>query len=122
MLSPPKKLKQFADLEEGDTYARINIKDYGTITVKFFQEEAPLAVENFIAHAKDGYYDGVTFHRVIDDFMIQGGDQYRPRSRSGCRPGTPRPARQESDLGYRSRPWAQSPEPPQGSSRRPRSH
>lgn len=69
-----KKLKQFADLEEGDTYARINIKDYGTITVKFFQEEAPLAVENFITHAKDGYYDGVTFHRVIDDFMIQGGD------------------------------------------------
>ena len=48
--------------------------DYGTITVKFFQEEAPLAVENFVTHAKNGYYDGVTFHRILDDFMIQGGD------------------------------------------------
>lgn len=69
-----KKLYQFEDLSEGETYARINIKDFGTITVKFFQDEAPLAVENFLTHAKDGYYNGVTFHRVMDDFMIQGGD------------------------------------------------
>lgn len=69
-----KKLYQFEDLSEGETYARINIKDFGTITVKFFQNEAPLAVENFLTHAKDGYYNGVTFHRVMDDFMIQGGD------------------------------------------------
>lgn len=69
-----KKLYQFEDLSEGETYARINVKEYGTITVKFFQNEAPLAVENFLTHAKDGYYNGVTFHRVIDDFMIQGGD------------------------------------------------
>lgn len=69
-----KKLKQFADIEEGEVYAKINIEGYGTITVKFFPEEAPKAVENFITHAKEGYYDGVTFHRILDDFMIQGGD------------------------------------------------
>lgn len=69
-----KKLYQFEDLSEGETYARIKVKEYGTITVKFFQNEAPLAVENFLTHAKNGYYNGVTFHRVMDDFMIQGGD------------------------------------------------
>ncbi|GKS54280.1 MULTISPECIES: peptidylprolyl isomerase [Enterococcus] len=46
----------------------------GTIKIKLFPELAPKAVENFMTHAKDGYYDGVTFHRVIQDFMIQGGD------------------------------------------------
>lgn len=46
----------------------------GTITIKLFPELAPKAVENFMTHAKDGYYDGVTFHRVIEEFMIQGGD------------------------------------------------
>lgn len=46
----------------------------GDIYMRFFPEAAPKAVENFITHAKDGYYDGLTFHRVIDSFMIQGGD------------------------------------------------
>ncbi len=46
----------------------------GTIKIKLFPEYAPKAVENFITHSKEGYYDGVTFHRVINDFMIQGGD------------------------------------------------
>ncbi|EOH89887.1 peptidylprolyl isomerase [Enterococcus villorum] len=46
----------------------------GTIKIKLFPEIAPKAVENFMTHAKDGYYDGLTFHRVIKDFMIQGGD------------------------------------------------
>lgn len=46
----------------------------GTIEVKFFFKESPKAVENFIDLAKKGYYDGLTFHRVIDNFMIQGGD------------------------------------------------
>ncbi|MFV0558346.1 MAG: peptidylprolyl isomerase [Enterococcus sp.] len=46
----------------------------GTIKIKLFPEIAPKAVENFVTHAKDGYYDGLTFHRVIDEFMIQGGD------------------------------------------------
>ena len=46
----------------------------GDIKIKFFPEEAPKAVENFKTLAKEGYYDGITFHRVINDFMIQGGD------------------------------------------------
>ena len=46
----------------------------GDIYIRLFPEAAPKAVENFTTHAKDGYYDGLTFHRVISDFMIQGGD------------------------------------------------
>lgn len=46
----------------------------GDITLELFPEQAPKTVENFVTHAKDGYYDGVIFHRVIEDFMIQGGD------------------------------------------------
>ncbi|CUH92187.1 peptidylprolyl isomerase [Herbinix luporum] len=65
---------QFSEPELGETVAEIVIKDHGSIFVKFFKEEAPKAVENFITHAKEGYYDGLTFHRIIEDFMIQGGD------------------------------------------------
>jgi peptidylprolyl isomerase len=46
----------------------------GDITLKMFPKVAPLAVENFVTHAKNGYYNGLLFHRVIKDFMIQGGD------------------------------------------------
>ncbi len=46
----------------------------GKIALRFFNEEAPKAVENFLGLAKKGYYNGVIFHRVIDKFMIQGGD------------------------------------------------
>jgi len=46
----------------------------GTIKIKLFPEYAPKAVENFVKHSQDGYYDGLIFHRVIKDFMIQGGD------------------------------------------------
>ena len=46
----------------------------GTIRIRFFPEQAPLAVENFLTLAQEGYYDGVSFHRVIDGFMIQSGD------------------------------------------------
>ena len=48
--------------------------NYGDIKVRLFPEIAPKAVENFKTHAKNGYYDGITFHRVINEFMIQGGD------------------------------------------------
>ncbi|MCT3038836.1 peptidylprolyl isomerase [Leuconostoc mesenteroides] len=47
---------------------------YGDITIKLFNKYTPLAVENFITHAKDGYYNNTSFHRVINNFMIQGGD------------------------------------------------
>ena len=46
----------------------------GDISLRFFPEAAPKAVENFLTHAKNGYYNGLTFHRVMNDFMIQGGD------------------------------------------------
>lgn len=60
-------------LESGDVYTIIRVKNYGDITIKLFPEAAPYAVQNFIDLAKSGYYDGKTFHRVISDFMIQGG-------------------------------------------------
>lgn len=46
----------------------------GDISVRLFPEKAPKTVENFVTHSKNGYYDGIIFHRVIKDFMIQGGD------------------------------------------------
>ncbi|MDP4085664.1 MAG: peptidylprolyl isomerase [Bacillota bacterium] len=46
----------------------------GNIKIKLFPEYAPKAVENFVKHSQDGYYNGLIFHRVIKDFMIQGGD------------------------------------------------
>lgn len=64
---------QFSAPKAGDTIATIHTT-MGDITVRFFPEEAPKAVENFVTHAQEGYYDGVEFFRVIDDFMIQGGD------------------------------------------------
>lgn len=65
--------KQFEMPKKGDTIAVIKT-NFGDITVRFFEKEAPKAVENFVTLAKEGYYDGVIFHRVIEDFMIQGGD------------------------------------------------
>lgn len=69
-----KKLLQFKEPKEGDLVAEITVKDFGTMKLKLFPDQAPKAVENFVTHAKAGYYDGVTFHRILDDFMIQGGD------------------------------------------------
>lgn len=46
----------------------------GDMTVQFFDKDAPNTVDNFLKLAKSGFYDGVTFHRVINDFVIQGGD------------------------------------------------
>lgn len=66
--------RQIDGPQKGDTVATFHIKGYGDFSVVLFPEAAPKAVENFVTHAKEGYYDGVTFHRVIEDFMIQGGD------------------------------------------------
>lgn len=50
------------------------VTSMGSIKIKLFPQYAPKAVENFMKHSKDGYYNGTIFHRVIEDFMIQGGD------------------------------------------------
>lgn len=55
-------------------HVEITVRDYGTITVELYGEAAPVTVENFLKLAGDGFYDGLTFHRVIKGFMIQGGD------------------------------------------------
>ncbi|MFK7736370.1 MAG: peptidylprolyl isomerase [Pirellulaceae bacterium] len=47
--------------------------NHGDIEIELFAEEAPVSTENFLAYAKDGFYDGTIFHRIIDGFMIQGG-------------------------------------------------
>lgn len=62
--------------EEGANlhHVEIKVKDYGTIKVELDEDEAPITVENFVKLAGEGFYDGLTFHRIIDGFMIQGGD------------------------------------------------
>ena len=64
---------QLAPAAAGDTLALMHTS-MGDIRMKLFPEQAPKAVENFVTHAKNGYYNGLKFHRVIRDFMIQGGD------------------------------------------------
>lgn len=62
------------DLLKGTHHAEITVKDYGTIKVELDADTAPVTVTNFISLAKEGFYDGLTFHRIISGFMIQGGD------------------------------------------------
>ena len=61
------------EVAENESLVEIETTE-GNIKVKLFPEQAPKAVKNFISHAKDNYYNDTTFHRVIKDFMIQGGD------------------------------------------------
>lgn len=58
----------------GTHHAEIDIQDYGTITVELDGDAAPITVQNFMDLANDGFYDGLTFHRIIAGFMMQGGD------------------------------------------------
>lgn len=55
-------------------YVEIKVKDYGVITVRLDWDNAPKTCRNFVDLANDGFYDGLTFHRIIENFMIQGGD------------------------------------------------
>ena len=66
-------MNQLARPAAGDLVAVMHTS-MGDITIRLFPDKTPKTVENFVTHAKNGYYDGVTFHRVINDFMIQGGD------------------------------------------------
>ena len=60
--------------EDATYYADIAIQDYGTVTVALYQEAAPMTVENFVSLAESGFYDGLTFHRIMEGFMMQGGN------------------------------------------------
>ena len=55
-------------------YADITIKDYGTVTVELDANAAPITVANFVKLSESGFYDGLTFHRIMEGFMAQGGD------------------------------------------------
>lgn len=61
-------------IDPAKTYTATLETSRGTITCELFAKDAPVTVNNFVFLARDGFYDGTTFHRVIADFMIQGGD------------------------------------------------
>ena len=64
---------QLSEVNENNPLVTVHT-NLGDFTLELFPEVAPKTVENFVTHAKNGYYNGVIFHRVIEDFMIQGGD------------------------------------------------
>ena len=67
--SPPKMT-----IDEQNEYTAVIETDLGNIVLRLFANESPITVNNFVFLAQEGYYDGVMFHRVIHDFMVQGGD------------------------------------------------
>lgn len=68
------ELPQFPSAYDEEAPVVVMETSKGNISLVLFPKEAPKACENFMTHAKNGYYDGVTFHRVMNEFMIQGGD------------------------------------------------
>ena len=58
----------------GKHHVEIDVKDYGTITLELDADAAPITVENFLKLANEGFYNGLTFHRIMSGFMMQGGD------------------------------------------------
>ena len=61
-------------LDEGENIVYIDVKGYGIMTLELYPEEAPITVANFKKLASENFYDGVIFHRVIEHFVVQGGD------------------------------------------------
>lgn len=59
---------------ETKSYVKMTIKDYGTVVIELRPDQAPITCNNFTKLVGEGFYDGLTFHRVIDDLLIQGGD------------------------------------------------
>lgn len=70
----PSETTQTDELLSGLHHATIEIQDYGTISVELDADKAPISVTNFLKLAQEGFYDGLTFHRIIEGFMMQGGD------------------------------------------------
>lgn len=66
-------MNQLARPAAGETVAVMHTT-MGDLSIRLFSDHAPKAVENFVTHAQNGYYEGIIFHRVINNFMIQGGD------------------------------------------------
>ena len=58
----------------GTHYVQIDVRDYGTITAELYADVAPITVANFLELVDKGFYNGLTFHRIISGFMVQGGD------------------------------------------------
>ena len=65
---------QPANTLTGTHYVQIDVQDYGTITAELYADTAPITVTNFMKLVDEGFYNGLTFHRIISGFMIQGGD------------------------------------------------
>ena len=71
----PLSCKKDEEVEaDGTVRAEITVRDYGVIKLELDADTAPITVENFVKLAKSGFYDGLTFHRIMSGFMIQGGD------------------------------------------------
>ena len=71
---PVLSLPQFEKPKVGDEIAIMTVKKFGKIKIMFFKDKAPKAVENFITHSKNKYYNNTTFHRIITGLSVQGGD------------------------------------------------
>ena len=73
---PAESAEPTAEGEKGQIthYAEIDIADQGVITVALYGNDAPISVANFVKLANEGFYNGLTFHRIISGFMMQGGD------------------------------------------------
>ena len=74
MVESRKNKNAFWRLGGSMTKAKIEMENGGVMTLELYPETAPITVENFVKLAKSGFYDGLIFHRVIEGFMIQGGD------------------------------------------------
>jgi len=74
MVNKNNKEKEVKNLLTGKHYVEMKVKDYGTIKLELDADTAPITVTNFINLVNDKFYDGITFHRIIDGFMVQGGD------------------------------------------------
>ena len=69
-----KKVSDFKETTKTTEYVKLTIKDYGDVVIRLRPDVAPITVKNFQDLVKDGFYDGLTFHRIMKGFMIQGGD------------------------------------------------
>lgn len=70
----PVNTKEVKEYLSGKQYVELEVEGYGTIKLELDADLAPITVTHFVELTKDGFYDGLTFHRIIDGFMIQGGD------------------------------------------------